>query len=67
MILRTFANKPTYSQAGEITGISDWQTRRWRERYEEVGDDELFEPRFGESSPKRVLLGDGGANHGIVP
>jgi hypothetical protein len=35
VILRAIAKKITWWQAAEIVGISDWHTRRWRERYEE--------------------------------
>jgi len=43
-------------QAAEIIGISDRHMRRWRERYEEFGDDGLFDRRRGTPSPKRVPL-----------
>jgi hypothetical protein len=35
VILRAIAKKITWWQEAEIIGISDWHTRRWRERYEE--------------------------------
>src|SRR5260370_25633703 len=42
VILRAMAKKITWWQAAEIIGISDRHMRRWRERYEELGDDGLF-------------------------
>src|SRR5882757_3050169 len=54
VILRAMAKKITWWQAAEIIGISDRQMRRWRERYEELGYDGLFDRRQGKPSPKRV-------------
>ena len=54
VILRAMAKKITWWQAAEIIGISDRQMRRWRERYEELGYDGLFDRRRGKPSPKRV-------------
>ncbi|HZL69826.1 MAG TPA: helix-turn-helix domain-containing protein [Candidatus Limnocylindrales bacterium] len=42
------------AQAAEIIGISDRHMRRWRERYEEFGQDGLVERRRGKPSPHRV-------------
>src|SRR5260370_37290070 len=46
--------KITWWEAAEIVGISDRSMRRWRERYEELGYDGLFDRRQGKPSPKRV-------------
>src|SRR5271165_7569828 len=54
VILRALAKKIRWWQAAEIIGISDRQTRRWRERYEEFGFRGLFDRRRGKASPKRV-------------
>lgn len=56
VILRAMAKKITWWQAAEIIGISDWQMRRWHERYEEFGFRGLFDRRRGKPSPKRVPL-----------
>jgi len=56
VILRAMAKKITWWQAAEIIGISDRQMRRWRQRYEELGYDGLFDRRRGKPSPKRVPL-----------
>ena len=42
------------AQAAEIIGISDRHMRRWRERYDEFGQDGLAERRRGKPSPHRV-------------
>jgi len=54
VILRALAKKITWEQAAEIIGISDRQMRRWKQRYEELGYDGLFERRLGKPSPKRT-------------
>ena len=56
VILRAMAKRITWWQAAEIIGISDRQMRRWRQRYEELGYDGLFDRRRGKPSPKRVPL-----------
>src|SRR5438270_12803743 len=56
VILRAMARKITWWQAAEIIGISDRHMRRWRERYEEFGDDGVFDRRRGKPAPKRVPL-----------
>src|SRR5260370_12390118 len=54
VILRAMGKRITWWQAAEIIGISDRQMQRWRERYEELGYDGLFDRRQGKPSPKRV-------------
>jgi transposase len=56
VILRAIAKKITWWQAAEIIGISDRHMRRWRQRYEELGYDGLFDRRRGQPSPRRVPL-----------
>ena len=67
VILRAMAKKITWWQAAEIIGISDWQMRRWRQRYEEFGYDGLFDRRRGKPSPKRVPLATAEQVLGLVP
>jgi hypothetical protein len=55
VILRAMARKVTWYQAAEILGISE-RHMRWRERYEEFGDDGRFDRRRRRPSPKRVPL-----------
>jgi hypothetical protein len=52
VLLRAMARKITWFQAAEILGITDRHMRRWRERYEESGDDGLFDRRRGQPSPE---------------
>src|SRR5260370_10839164 len=54
--MRGMGKKITWWQAAEIIGISDRHMRRWRERYEEFGDDGLFDRRRGQPAPRRVPL-----------
>jgi transposase len=41
-------------EAGELLGISERQFRRYRDRYEEDGDEGLRDRRLGKPSPKQV-------------
>ena len=41
-------------EAGELLGMSERQFRRYRDRFEEDGDDGLIDRRLGKPSPKRV-------------
>ncbi len=54
VIMRAMAKKITWTQAGEIIGLCERQMRRWKQRYQEVGYDGLFDRRTGKPSPKRV-------------
>ena len=56
VILRAMARKLTWFQAAEIIGISVRQMRRWRERYEEHGNDGLMDRRRGAPSSNRVPM-----------
>jgi transposase len=42
-ILRAMAKELTWWQAAEIIGISDRSMRRWKQRYEEHGYDNLLD------------------------
>jgi len=54
VILRAMATRITWWQAAEIIGINERHMRRWRERYEAFGYDELFDRRRGTPSTKRA-------------
>ena len=54
VLLRAMARKITWFQAAEIVGFSDRHLRRLRERYQELGEDGLFDRRRGKPSPQRV-------------
>ena len=54
VLLRAMARKITGVQAAEIVGFSDRHLRRLRERYQELGEDGLFDRRRGKPSPQRV-------------
>src|SRR5215216_1190019 len=41
-------------EAGELLGMSERQFRRYRDRFEEDGDDGLIDRRLGKPSPKKV-------------
>jgi transposase len=41
-------------EAGELLGMSERQFRRYRDRYEEAGEEGLADRRLGRSSPRRV-------------
>ncbi len=56
VILKAMAGSLKWWEAAEIIGVSDRTMRRWRERYQEVGYDGLYDRRKGQPSPKRVPL-----------
>jgi transposase len=56
VILKAMAGSLKWWEAAEIIGVSDRTMRRWRERYEEVGYDGLYDRRKHRPSPKRVPL-----------
>src|SRR5258705_638942 len=64
VILRAMAKKITWWQAAEILGLSDRSMRRWRERYEEVGYDGLFDRRQGKPPPETGPVAGGEAGPG---
>ena len=41
-------------EAGELLGMSERQFRRYRERFEEEGEQGLVDRRLGQPSPKRI-------------
>lgn len=56
IIIKAIGKQITWLQAARIIGISTRQMQRWRERYEEVGYDGLYDRRRGTPSPKRVPM-----------
>src|ERR1700687_5318030 len=43
-------------EAGELLGCSERQFRRYRQRFEEEGDEGLLDKRLGKASAKRVAV-----------
>lgn len=56
VILRAIDKQISWIAAAEIIGVSARQLRRWREGWEKVGYDGLFDRRLGKPSPKRVPM-----------
>jgi transposase len=56
VILKAMAGSLKWWEAAEIIGVTDRTMRRWRERYEAVGYDGLYDRRKRRPSPKRVPL-----------
>ena len=56
IILRAIDKRITWIEAAGIIGVSARQLRRWREEWEKVGYDGLFDRRRGKPSPKRVPM-----------
>lgn len=54
VILRAMDKQITWLKAAEIIRVSDRQLRRWRDGWEKLGYDGLFDRRLGKPSPKRV-------------
>jgi transposase len=54
VIMRAMAKKLKWFEAAEVLGISVWQMRRCKERWDRQGYDGLFDRRLGKPSPKRV-------------
>lgn len=46
----------TQLEAAELLGVGERTFRRWRDRYEEDGEEALMDRRFGKASRKRVPL-----------
>jgi transposase len=57
VILKAMAGSLQWWEAAEIIGITDRTMRRWRQRYEEVGYDGLYDYRKRAPSPKRIPVG----------
>ena len=56
VILKAMAGTLKWWEAAEIIGVTDRTMRRWRERYQEMGYDGLYDWRKRQPSPKRVPL-----------
>jgi len=56
VILRAIDKQITWIQAAEIIRVSTRQLRRWRDGWEKLGYDGLFDRRLGKPSPKRVPM-----------
>lgn len=56
VILRAIEGKLKWCEAAEILGVSARTMRRWRERYEKLGYDGLFDRRLRRPSPRAVPL-----------
>src|SRR5436190_4410619 len=56
VILRAIDKKIMWLQAAEIIRVSPRQLRRWRDGWEKLGYDGLFDRRLGKPSPKRVPM-----------
>lgn len=56
VILRAMSGQYHWFQAAEILGVSCRTMRRWRERYERLGYDGLYDHRKKRPSPRKVPL-----------
>lgn len=56
VILRTIEGKLKWYEAAEILGVSARTMRRWRQRYEKIGYDGLFDRRLRRPSPRAVPI-----------
>jgi transposase len=56
VILRTIGGKLKWYEAAEILGVSGRTMRRWRQRYEKIGYDVLFDRRLRRPSPRAVPI-----------
>jgi transposase len=56
VILRAIDKRIMWVEAAEIIGVSARQLRRWRDGWEKLGYDGLFDRRLGKPSPKRVPM-----------
>jgi transposase len=54
ILSRWEAGQLSMLEAGELLGMSERQFRRYRDRFEEDGDDGLRDRRLGRPSPKKV-------------
>jgi transposase len=60
--MRAMAKKIRWLEAAEILGISCRRMRRWKGRWDEHGDDGLFDRRCGKLSPKTSGREHGGGS-----
>ena len=58
VITRALSGEINWMQAAEILGMTDRHLRRWRNKWEKYGYEDLFDRRMKRPSPKRVALGD---------
>lgn len=56
VILRAIDGRIKWFQAAEVLGVSSRTIRRWRQRYERLGYDGLFDRRLRRPSPRAVPL-----------
>src|SRR5260370_10126959 len=56
VILKAMAGSLKWWEAAEIIGVSDRTMRRWRERYQDIGYDGLYDRRKRRPSPRRMAL-----------
>jgi transposase len=58
VITRALSGEINWMQAAEILGITDRHLRRWRNKWEKYGYEDLFDRRMKRPSPKRVAFSD---------
>jgi transposase len=58
VITRALSGAINWMQAAEILGMTDRHLRRWRQKWEKYGYEDLFDRRMKRPSPKRVALAD---------
>jgi transposase len=58
VITRALSGEINGMQAAEILGITDRHLRRWRNKWEKYGYEDLFDRRMRRPSPKRVAFSD---------
>jgi transposase len=58
VITRALSGEINWMQAAEILGMTDRHLRRWRQKWEKYGYEDLFDRRMKRPSPKRVALAE---------
>jgi transposase len=58
VITRALSGEINWMQAAEILGITDRHLRRWRNKWEKYGYEDLFDRRMKRPSPKRVAFSE---------
>jgi transposase len=58
VITRALRGEINWMQAAEILGMTDRHLRRWRNKWEKYGYEDLFDRRMKRPSPKRVAWAD---------